>query len=90
MKHTPGPWKWNPDDDDNAIVGADGFSIICGVWHNDSTAGAEVCRPVDARLIAKAPEILAMLKELLDVYREDLAIGYRDSITRLIREIEEG
>lgn len=62
-KHSPGPWRWSKGVTGREFVGshleaADGEEIF-SVDH-----GTPVANPADARLIAAAPAMLAMLTEL--------------------------
>ena len=52
MTYTPGPWK--VEDDGYTIVSPNGIHI------------ADLNSPLNARLIAAAPELLEALKEILD------------------------
>lgn len=60
VKHSPGPWHW--DDNDGALalnrrlLDSHGLAVADGNW------GVSVRNPVDAALIASAPEMLAMLR----------------------------
>lgn len=63
-KHTPGPWKHHPQDYVGWVRGAwdeivAGDRAVARVTRHDSEGEA------NARLIAVAPELLKMLKELL-------------------------
>jgi hypothetical protein len=65
--HTPGPWK--------AVYLAE-TQYIADRWEvqygNDGECIAEfVHEPADARLIAAAPEMLAMLEDILSMVHED-------------------
>ncbi len=57
-KHTPAPWVMHESATHVRIVGADGENI----WHEDKR-----CHRVmnDARLIASAPELLEILRNIL-------------------------
>ena len=76
MKHTPGPWKWQPAGteplklngetryDYDELHGENGDAwVLLGVLHNDSTAGIDVSE-ANARLIASAPQLLEALEEI--------------------------
>lgn len=66
MSHTPGPWKVNatPHSSNQSFVvldsGANGHSKrVCAVYSDNEEA--------DARLIAAAPEMYELFKELIDI-----------------------
>lgn len=90
-KHTPGPWHlWSNGDDcarDHAICSGPiviakvyglGYPVGKG-WSEQSAA--------DARLIAKAPEMLALLRECVTPFR---AAVVHDTIRALLAEIDGG
>lgn len=52
--HSPGPWTWETCDGDDSLVDAEGRPVFEGEW---------VCQADNARLIAAAPELLALLTE---------------------------
>ena len=94
-KHSPGPWRWvTPEDEpwERLDDGADGCVFVVEGWHvmpSDS----------DRRLIAKAPELLAALKDAaIDAHHGAGHDGPSFDCTRhpcvgrwrLVREIEEG
>jgi len=59
-KSSPGPWKWVPFRNwDGGLQAADGSYVIS----NDETDNTPE-NPHDAVLIAKAPDLLAMLRRL--------------------------
>ena len=60
--HTPGPWHINGMD---SIVSVRGNCTVAKVWR-----GGE-----DAALIAAAPDLLAVLSTILDVWDEHKIIG---------------
>jgi hypothetical protein len=74
-KHTPGPWEVE-DDTDEVIVSRDpeanGFQIVAKTYGPDDAA--------NARLIAAAPDLLAALKHVRDIYA-DIEI-VRDAIAK--------
>lgn len=63
--HTPGPWK-AIDNYNEMPVGCDGFVIesVDGMHIIPDGMQRLGCEKADARLIAAAPELLAVLKEL--------------------------
>lgn len=60
--HTPGPWKWLPEE--TRLV-EEGVGPVLSPWWNEETGenGIEVSA-ADARLIAAAPEMLEALEEI--------------------------
>lgn len=60
--HTPGPWTAEPDAEDDGFwqvwhdEGGTGFAVACGIGSK-----------ANAHLIAAAPEMLALLRELVDI-----------------------
>ena len=70
VKHTPGPWKFDPEDD--SIVGHDVHISIATIDHFDE--GGEKgfnfgpISSANARLIAAAPELLEALQALDEAY----------------------
>ena len=63
VKHTPGPWHVERDDDvvsPDGVLVATAFGSCPGVTYDPESAA------VDARLIAAAPELLDALKTAVD------------------------
>lgn len=58
-KHTPGPWIIKGQD----IIGNETAGFIC-TWSG---------RTANARLMAKSPDLLALVKQLMDEFRPDPA-----------------
>lgn len=92
-KHTPGPWyffPWHPEWSERpryAIGQADGAPYTSG--HSD-VADTNACDEIgtqlaNARLIAAAPELLAVVRELLDMWLPD---GERERIEALLARID--
>lgn len=70
-KHTPGPWKqWQSTIREAlTVLGGDGSIIATfDTWKN----GAEQEQEANARLIAAAPDMLAMLERVTEAYAEML------------------
>jgi hypothetical protein len=59
-KHTLGPWRW----EDGILVGANEEGVID---RDDNVIQGDIYER-DARLIAKAPEMYELLRELVDMY----------------------
>lgn len=61
MSHSPGPWRLGRDEDgDLSVLAADGEAVIEAVSAWDIRVNGDG----NAALIAKAPELLAMLVDL--------------------------
>ena len=87
-QHTPGPWEVRARRDDQVNGGTyrSLYSQNPGGWLGDIRAGSGE-EDANARLIAKAPEMLELLKEF--AYGDNRAIG--DAVSeawRLIAETE--
>ena len=65
VKHTPGPWKVNADEYGNVLgVRAANDATICQInWMIRKRGGLQA--EANARLIAAAPDLLAVLKEFV-------------------------
>lgn len=68
MSHTPGPWRLVcvGDDAERQCPADSMFNSILTIVREGQTSFGAVLNDDDARLIAAAPELLAVLKELLD------------------------
>jgi hypothetical protein len=62
--HTPGPWTWTPNGSDVVIVDATG-GLVAVVRPDDRHSDRSFA---DIRLIAAAPELLEVLRDVLAVY----------------------
>jgi hypothetical protein len=60
-KHTPGPWKYARAVQNN---GPDYFAITDGKWGSPSIVNVFADNEANARLIAKAPEMYAILDKI--------------------------
>lgn len=76
-KHTPGPWRWveNVDDDADlgAIVGANG-KHVCGFgtyWSEYEETSGDVPSDADKALMLAAPDLLAALEQLVAAVASD-------------------
>jgi hypothetical protein len=72
MKHTPGPWKFRYDTYGKSSE-IDGKSEqlaepVCIVPHDDITTMGVREMKANARLICAAPDLLSMVRELVEVY----------------------
>lgn len=83
-KHSPGPWRCEPDKYSKGalwVLDANGVAVIT----------AQLCEqpldmdPADARLIAAAPELLEMLRTILEAGRLSPSL---EAACALIRRIE--
>lgn len=63
-KHTPGPWKYEVHEL------SEGFSAIVYGSTTGLRIGTDHLSEADARLIAAAPDLLAMIKRLVEVNAE--------------------
>ena len=79
MKHTPGPWRVDPDprqdmEWNNHIYGADDMAV-CFMAHSDGKDDER--DQANARLIAAAPELLGALEAAcrLDYFNEHNALA---------------
>ena len=75
VAHTPGPWTYEyPKHEGAALIlaaaakGANTRGQIAAVWRQPAVGDSEA----NARLIAAAPELLACLKEALELIQEDI------------------
>ena len=86
--HTPGPWFWSRGIDDWELVGA-GAERVLFCW-SDKTKWkcglvvGENIKQADARLIAAAPDMYAVLRELAECSEYwseyDVPLGIHDRI----------
>ncbi len=86
MTHTPMPWKIDPSWDILGNTSA-GNGIICEVVHGDFFAPGEA--EANARLIAQAPAMLALLKKFPG-FTDDATVGdaWADKVRAVIKEVE--
>ena len=86
-KHSPGPWRYDDQAVSDLIVDARGTAVWIG---EVGFMGLEANR----RLIARAPELLAMLKEALThvgcgrLDADELSAEFETRADALIREID--
>ena len=65
-KHSPGPWKWGAESWDNRrLSAADGSEVL----HHDPEWMGDNVTPPNRRLIAAAPEMLELLREVAPLLR---------------------
>ena len=94
QQHTPGPWQANVGSTGASIKGPSGESIAwCG--YSWQAGKGEVPFQANAKLIEKAPELLASLTELYDyaATSTDPRFSVRSNIAhetawKLLRELE--
>jgi hypothetical protein len=79
MKHTPGPWSVGPEYYDNPKK--DMRAVYCGTFAVTATSVARHVKPLDAALIAAAPEMLAELKMCWSIFSS--ASGAEQHVDRL-------
>jgi hypothetical protein len=61
-QYTPGPWLCQH----GVVYRGDGKSLMLPEWENPDTTPAE--RDANCRLVAAAPELLDLLREVIAVY----------------------
>ena len=85
-QHTPGPWQVRPSN--NEITNADHCRLPFAIVAGYSLIGATYENGKDARLIAAAPDMISVLKELQEsayCWSEyDVPIGIVDRINAAI------
>lgn len=90
VKHTPGPWRLaeqpTPHEFSKQIVGNDGRVHGQHVVNVFVQAGRE--SEANARLIAAAPEMLTMLKRLMEIGGHRFAEHIGDEVLALIARAE--
>jgi hypothetical protein len=68
MSHTPGPWEIHHyGDNEGDIHGSDG-TLVCMMREGDTAPDQDWS--ADARLIAAAPELLAAMKRMREVFEQ--------------------
>lgn len=86
-KHTPGPWLRDTNSGYRCDVRSEQGRAICAVWVQNQPSGtidkirahhdrAMVTNNANAHLIAKAPEMLALLQKLRDEVEGDDELFY--------------
>lgn len=65
VAHTPGPWKAGSDHSERVHIESPDGRWICGIYDGPGTNAPDA----DARLIAAAPEMLAVLEEKVRITR---------------------
>lgn len=72
--HTPRPWSYA--DDGKSVWGDDGAEVICSIYECDSSQDSSAfygeITQANARLIAAAPELLAVLMQIQRMGYTDL------------------
>lgn len=87
MKHTPGPWSFQPGD---SVVYISGDRTP--IAHTDTKAYYQRHDEQDianARLIAAAPDLLAALKSVTNEWREGYGLCCIDQVRAAIAKAEE-
>ena len=94
-KHTKGPWNTLNKTCICAGVDEDGDDRVIAVVQTGAIALPQTyCRPkqteqeANARLIAAAPELLQMIKHVINVHSVDMCDDLRGKIHRLIAKAE--
>jgi len=65
IKHTPGPWKYDPDNERSDLIVRAGGLLLAEV--NDTRSWPLAQCQANARLIAAAPDMLAALQAALEL-----------------------
>ena len=75
-EHTPGPWKWWTSNGLRRLsAGCKDGGVLCAVRLRDGFADIQVSE-ADARLIASAPDLLASLIEMRDLFDLMCGLGF--------------
>lgn len=86
-QHSPGPWSWDGENND---IDAAGGGCVCWIQPHGNVNTVsfynEEFSHADARLIAKAPEMLAMLRRIRSTCHLFEENTLADDIDRLIAE----
>jgi hypothetical protein len=69
MGHTPGPWYVGKYGDNDSDVCAEGGPVICALRSGNADPH-DMTADADALLIAAAPEMLAALKRMREVFEQ--------------------
>ena len=83
-KHTPGPWREFEDEDSHDIIGPDGNHI----------ARMEPGHVADARLIAVTPELVALVRQAVDLplptdnHHSDVTEAFQEKARALLDHID--
>lgn len=90
QKTSPGPWKW---DEENRLLDANGaFVIGQEPGRMGDTDDIVVARPADARLIAAAPQLLALARtaaRYLGAFRRiEAESAFHDDVRALLKTID--
>ncbi|WP_127677238.1 hypothetical protein [Sinorhizobium meliloti] len=80
IEHTPGPWIPTLCDDGAWMVNTDGDIIVVG----------DNLSETDARLIAAAPDLLAALKMMVELYNYANVNAFSNGVTDPTGSIDEG
>ena len=82
-KHTPGPWRWTENGRLGSVNTAESRSIAvilnsdgCMVYR-DAADGWDDEQAANLALIAAAPKLLALIKEILEALIEENPVSYR-------------
>lgn len=77
MQHTPGPWRYGPSVSSKWYVfGADNHPVY--VENVSATNRPRLQRTANAILIAAAPEMLELLRELVKCVKQEVAAAGTD------------
>lgn len=87
VKHTPGPWQLDKDFMWEVFGGGNGYLVAKVNPPHTSVRGKALdedfeCCKANARLISSAPELLEVLKSLVDCISETRGKNANDSLER--------
>jgi hypothetical protein len=68
MTHTPGPWEIHHYGDNEGDIHGSNGTLVCMMREGDTAPDQDWS--ADARLIAAAPELLAALKRMREVFEQ--------------------
>ena len=99
MKHTPGPWVatvrtnehggWSSPSQEVQIIGEATSELIAFYATDFAEYPDDGHNEANARLIAKAPEMYALLKMTVDAFGDDDPLIGEDA-AKLLKEIDNG
>lgn len=68
-KHTPGPWRTDAEVEHQGVLGPDGYMVAdCAIFSMHKGAPTSERCTANARLIASAPGMADMIRDLLSLH----------------------